>query len=151
MNRGGQIKHGHALRHNASKLYGVWWNMIQRINNLNNIQYKDYGGRGITICNEWYKAANFISWAETHGYKEGLMFDRQNNDGNYCPDNCRFVTRSISQINKRKRENYGIQPYKKRFRVYIGRDHHIYWGGSASTIEEAQILRDILVAKLDNN
>lgn len=65
--------------------------------------YKDYGGRGIGVCDEWRNNPNnFISWAEENGYKKDLQIDRINNNGNYEPDNCRFVTGYVNTHNQRR-------------------------------------------------
>ena len=94
------FKHGGS----HSKLYAVWGSMKQRILNPNNKRYKDYGGRGITICPEWTDKENgfikFRDWALNNGYKENLVIDRENPDGNYEPSNCRFLTIEESNRNK---------------------------------------------------
>jgi len=74
-------------------LYDLWANIKTRCYNKNRLRYKDWGGRGITMCDEWKNSARaFIEWALDNGWKKGLEIDRINNDGNYCPENCRFVT-----------------------------------------------------------
>ena len=60
-----------------------------------------YGGRGITICKEWMDVKNFSEWAYKNGWKQGLSIDRIDNDGNYCPENCRWV--SISENSRKKK------------------------------------------------
>jgi hypothetical protein len=78
-----------------TRLYKVWCGMKQRCNNPNCEHYHRYGGRGIKICPEWndkHGFAEFAKWALTHGYKSNLQIDRINNNGNYEPSNCRFVT-----------------------------------------------------------
>lgn len=85
-----------------TKLYSVWRGMKKRCFDANSNNYKYYGARGITVCDEWEN--NFIAfrdWALSHGYKEGLMIDRRDNNGNYKPDNCRFVTIIESNRNMR--------------------------------------------------
>jgi|SRR3972149_3562308 len=94
-----------SMKHGGSytKLYDSWGHMKQRILNPNNKSFKDYGGRGITICPEWtndYIA--FGDWALNNGYKEGLEINRINNNGNYEPSNCNFVTHSENMRNQRK-------------------------------------------------
>jgi hypothetical protein len=81
----------------------IWKNMKQRCFNKNNPRYKDYGGRGITVCEEWKTDASlFILWAFKNGYAETLEIDRINNEGDYNPRNCRFVTTKENCRNTRK-------------------------------------------------
>jgi len=76
--------------------------MIERTENKNNISYKDYGGRGITICDEWRNDfKKFYDWAMNNEYKEGLSIDRINVNGNYEPLNCRFASQLIQSQNQR--------------------------------------------------
>ena len=94
----GNHQHGES----NTKLYGVWRNMKNRILNPNHKQYKDYGGRGITICPEWTNDyIVFRDWSLNNGYKEGLEIDRRDNDKDYSPENCRFVVRKENVRNKR--------------------------------------------------
>lgn len=91
------IKHG--LR--GHPLYIVHEQMMKRCYKENNKSYSRYGGRGISVCEEWsnsFKA--FYDWAVSHGYEYGLQIDRINNDGNYEPDNCRFVTAKENSLNR---------------------------------------------------
>lgn len=90
----------HGLYH--TKLHGVWNNMKQRCVNPNHLAYKNYGGRGITVCDEWKEFLPFYQWCITHGYQEGLTLDRINNDNGYFPDNCRFVDRYTQANNNRR-------------------------------------------------
>lgn len=95
-------------KHGLSKhpLYTVWNNMKTRCYKEYHKEYKYWGGRGINICDEWKENFYcFYKWAMTNGYKQGLQVDRINNDGNYSPENCRFVSGRINSLNKRKQEN----------------------------------------------
>ena len=82
------------------KLHKVWVSMRQRCLNLNDKDYRHYGGRGITICEEWSVFANF-SRDMAADYAPGLSLDRMNNEGNYTPSNCRWAT-PLEQNNNRR-------------------------------------------------
>lgn len=87
-----------------TKIYRKYRSMLDRCNNENNKSYKDYGGRGITVCKEWLGKLgflNFYDWANKNGYKEGMTIERKDVNGNYCPENCCFVTNAEQQRNKR--------------------------------------------------
>ena len=75
--------------------------MKQRILNPNSQAYKDYGGRGITICNDWLEFIPFRDWSLSNGYKDNLQINRMENDSNYEPSNCNFVTPKENSRNRR--------------------------------------------------
>lgn len=86
------------------KLYKVYDGMKQRCCNPNNISYKNYGGRGITVCDEWlgkHGFDTFFEWANKNGYKEGLSIDRIDNNKGYSPSNCKWATLYEQGANKR--------------------------------------------------
>ena len=86
----------------SDRLRIVWIGMICRCRYPSNFGYKWYGGRGIRVCDEWMKSFDlFEKWAIENGYRHGLQLDRINTDGNYSPDNCRFITPRENSNNKR--------------------------------------------------
>lgn len=81
-------------------LYRVWWNMRQRCHNENHPAYVDYGGRGIRVCERWNSFESFVT--DVGPRPAGLFLDRRDNDGNYEPSNCRWITRREQNINQRR-------------------------------------------------
>lgn len=93
-----------ARSHGQSRtvLYNVWKAIRGRCNNPNYSTFQHYGGRGITVCEEWSNYENFHAWAMGHGWKPGLHVDRfPDQNGPYSPDNCRIATRSQNHRNTR--------------------------------------------------
>lgn len=148
-----QTKHNQSSRNNITKEYGTWLNMKQRCYNKNDKHYADYGGRGITICDQWLNS--FDTFFKDMGKKEkGLSIDRIDNNGNYEPTNCRWATPSQQILNTRKRKNTkskyrGVTPRKYGYRARVGISGKITNIGSYKTELEAARAYDRYI--LDNN
>ena len=91
------------------RLYRIWSNMHERCENPSNVNYKYYGGRGISVCEEWGYYSRFCAWAYNNGYSDEYSLDRINVNGNYEPRNCRWATVKEQANNKRtnKYVDYG--------------------------------------------
>jgi len=98
------IKMPNIKKHGLSghPIYQVWYGMNRRCYNKNCYSYRNYGGRGISVCDEWRNNVKiFADWAFKNGYKKELQIDRIDNYGNYEPSNCRFVTNKKNSRNRR--------------------------------------------------
>ena len=82
-----------------TRIFKNWAAMKQRCENPNNTAYKDYGAKGIFVCEEWHDFEKFYSWAISSGYSDGLTIDRKDNSKGYYPDNCRWATRAEQNRN----------------------------------------------------
>lgn len=109
MPRSGRIKHGYLRNGKKPAEYIAWYGMKQRCFNPNREGWKYYGGRGITVCEEWKD--NFAQFLKNMGPKPTPRhsLDRKNNDGNYHPQNCRWASKKEQVDNRRKQtaKNYG--------------------------------------------
>lgn len=93
-----RLKHGLT----GKRLNRIWKNMKTRCYNPNSNNYKYWGARGITICDEWRDSfEKFMKWALANGYQDNLTIDRINVNGNYEPQNCRWVTMTVQNNNRR--------------------------------------------------
>lgn len=120
-NNPNSLKHGLS----GTKLYVVFKAMKQRCYNKKCKDYSEYGNRGIIIYQEWLNDyTKFHSWALNNGYKEGLYIDRKNNNGNYEPGNCRWISNKENANNTRKNNHilyknktYTIQEFAEFIKI----------------------------------
>lgn len=101
------------------RAYRIWQNMKRRCTNKNDHAYYCYGGRGITICEEWLNSSEaFMDWAYSHGYADDLEIDRIDPDGNYEPSNCRWITKEENAHRSRKPYSLPESEIRRAHRVW---------------------------------
>ena len=141
-----------------SRIYKEWIDMKSRCYNENCGNFKHYGARGIKVCDEWiHSFETFYEWAMNNGYDDSLTIDRIDNDGNYEPSNCRYVNKSIQNINKRHKNTSGYVGICKcnNCEAWYGRVKHnkkCYYTGISKNIHEAARMRnEFIIANGFNN
>lgn len=125
---GNQNRQYHGL--SKTKLYRIWVAMKRRCYETKNSHYKNYGARGVMVCQEWISDfLAFRTWAIAAGYADGLDMDRIDNNGSYTPSNCRFVTRSQNLCNRRAKSESSSKyrgvswaSSNKKWRAAIGKN-----------------------------
>lgn len=131
-------------------LYAVWTATKQRVLNPDHPSYENYGGRGIKMWESWVDDPQlFITWCIENGWKRGLQLDRRDNEGDYTPDNCRFVTQQENLRNKRTIQTTNTSGFRGvcktpsgRWRAVVGYKHVSYVVGTFDTALQAAISRD---------
>ena len=121
-----------------TRLYSIWCGMKSRCYNKNDSHYPRWGGRGIQICSEWLlDFSNFQQWALHNGYTDNLTIDRINNDGSYCPANCRWVT--VAEQNNNQRTNRLITYNGKTQNLkQWSKELHINYGTLLSRLDDSK-------------
>jgi hypothetical protein len=85
----------------GTRLHRIWKAMNTRCTNERSAGFKNYGARGISVCNEWHSFVAFRDWALQNGYSDSLYIERKDVNGSYCPDNCTWATRLQQNVNRR--------------------------------------------------
>ena len=96
MRAGLRTTHGASRRNQWTRLYKIWRGMKARCFYKESNRWRWYGGKGIVVCAEWLDFAVFECWAHSSGYQDTLTIDRINNNGNYEPNNCQWITKSAN-------------------------------------------------------
>lgn len=113
------------------EIHAKWSRIKERLYNPNSIGYKNYGGRGIVMCEEWKSNSfEFYKWAINNGWKEGLTIDRIDNEGNYCPENCRWVDMKTQNRNTRRNiyiTYNGETKCMAEWAYALGVCHKVFW------------------------
>lgn len=119
---GGAVRKSNATKHGLSqnRLYRIWCGIRYRCYNVDGPSYRHYGGRGITMCDEWYSDySTFREWALTNGYTDQLTIDRIDVNGNYEPDNCRWTTRQRQSMNRRNTMELSLHGETKSLKEWV--------------------------------
>ena len=147
-----QLKKKYGIPDNYCKLriYRIYSGILSRCNNEHDTAYNHYGGRGIMVCAEWNKKYGFFpfyEWAMNSGYNDSLSIDRIDVNGNYCPENCRWVDMGTQIKNRRNSKNYNWKGEKMNLSD-IAKMNNVKYGrlytrliDKGMSVEEA--LRDI--------
>ena len=118
-----------------TRIYGIWRDIKKRCNNPNFWAYEYYGGKGVKVCDEWSDFQSFYDWSISHGYNDTLTIDRIDNEGDYSPDNCRWVTRIENCNNKSNNRFYSLEGTSKTLPQ---------WSRTEGVTVSASIIRDRL-------
>ena len=142
----GAVKHGCSIKNN--KLYSIHRAMLDRCYNKSNQEYANYGGRGIIVCDRWHDVTLFFKDMEDT-YSENLSLDREDCNGNYCPENCAWRTASWQGYNKRQhskntssKSGVSFDKDRNKWAAYINQNNKRVVLGRFETFEDAVEARE---------
>ena len=111
----------------GSRLYRIWAGIIQRCcYRKRGREWENYGGRGISVCKEWRDYITFRDWAMANGYQDNLSIDRIDNNGDYCPENCRWATNYEQSVNKRTSKRISFNGETRTIREFADKYGLVY-------------------------
>jgi hypothetical protein len=132
----------------GTRLYSIWQNMKRRCYNNNCQEYHNYGSRGIKVCESWNDFNNFYKWANKTGYKEILEIDRIDVNGDYRPENCRWVTKRKNLNNKRNNIYFVVGGAKKTL-FELAREYNINYGTLRMRLKRGIGIEEALKKEVD--
>jgi hypothetical protein len=144
-------KHGKS----NTRLYKIWHDAQNRCFRPDHNYYQYYGGRGISICQEWLDDFMvFYNWAVTHGYADDLFLDRRDNDRGYSPENCRWVDKYVSAQNIGMKiintSGYkGVYKHGNKWHAEIANRGVRYYIGSFNSVEDGAVAYNNFIIKND--
>ena len=132
-----------------TRINNIYHNMKNRCNNPKNYRYKNYGKRGIKICDEWQDSfLSFYNWAINNGYKEDLTLDRIDVNGNYEPSNCRWIPLRQQYYNKTDNVYYFVNGEKKCLSE-LAIEYNIPYQTLRKRLERGKTIKDALTIPIN--
>lgn len=125
--------------------YSRWRAMMQRCYNPKSERYPRYGGRGIKVCDEWHNVKSFIKWAEENGFSEELSIERINLNGNYEPDNCKWIPLDEQRWNTSYNvwhEYRGLRLTTMQWARRLNIPQHVVWGYKYNNIDFLDLIEE---------
>ena len=137
-----KLKNANGL--SKTRINNIYHNMKNRCNNPNNYRYKNYGKRGIKVCDEWQTSfLSFYDWAINNGYQDELTIDRIDVNGNYEPNNCRWVPLKQQYYNKTDNVYYFVNEEKKCLSE-LSKEYNIPYQTLRKRLERGKTIMDAL-------
>ena len=137
--------------HSKERLYKIWHSMRSRCKYSGDSNYMCYGGRGISVCKEWDKDyMSFREWALEHGYVDNLSIDRINVNGNYCPDNCRWIPLKEQGVNRRSTQwitAFGVTKCQAEWAKLLGLSHTAFYQARKKGVDMSTYVEEHLALK----